>query len=110
MNGEYKGKRHPPFGGSEASEAGRRGGRANGVKRRQKKAMREWALVMRDLPTADDPNLSQGAAVIRRMYEEAMAGDVKAASFLSELMGEMERKIEIKAVPKLVDDIGDAEG
>ena len=67
--------------------------------------MREWAEIFRDTPTKADPRLSMGGAVALRMYDEAIAGNVKAARLLAELQGEMEEQIAIKEIPKMIDDI-----
>jgi hypothetical protein len=40
-----------------------------------------------------------------RLYDEAMAGNVRAARLLAELQGEMEEQISIKEIPKMIDDI-----
>jgi hypothetical protein len=98
--------RHEPFKpGEEAREMGRRAGIKSGKVRRLKRSLREWAEIFRDMPTKADPRMGMGGAVILRMYDEAMAGDVKAARFLAELQGEMEEQISIKEIPKMIDDI-----
>lgn len=102
-----KGQRHPPFTSETAAKIGNpsKAGKRSGEVRRLRKTMREWAMIMRDIPASGNPDITQGAKVVQRMYREAMKGDVKAAQFLSELMGEMETKIEIMKIPKLVDDV-----
>lgn len=98
--------RHPPFkAGEEAREMGRRAGIKSGKVRRLKRSLREWAEIFRDAPTKADPRLTMGGAVTLRMYDQAMAGDVKAARLLAELQGEMEEQIAIKEIPKMIDDI-----
>ena len=98
--------RHEPFkSGEEAREMGRRAGIKSGKVRRLKRTMREWAEIFRDTPTKADPRLSMGGAVALRMYDEAIAGNVKAARLLAELQGEMEEQIAIKEIPKMIDDI-----
>lgn len=98
--------RHEPFKpGEEAREMGRRGAAKSNKVRRLKRTMRQWAEIFRDVPTKADPRMGMGGAVILRMYDEAMAGDVKAARFLAELQGEMEEQISIKEIPKMIDDI-----
>ena len=84
---------------------GRRGAAKSNKVRRLKRTMRQWAEIFRDVPTKADPRMGMGGAVILRMYDEAMAGDVKAARFLAELQGEMEEQISIKEIPKMIDDI-----
>lgn len=98
--------RHEPFKpGEEAREMGRRAGIKSGKVRRLKRTLREWAEIFRDVPTKADPRMTMGGAVALRMYDEAMAGDVKAARFLAELQGEMEEQISVKGIPKMIDDI-----
>jgi hypothetical protein len=98
--------RHEPFKpGEEAREMGRRAGIKSGKVRRLKRTMREWAEIFRDTPTKADPRLSMGGAVALRMYDEAIAGNVKAARLLAELQGEMVEQVEIKELPKMIDSI-----
>ena len=98
--------RHEPFKpGEEAREMGRKAGIKSGKVRRLKRTMREWAEIFRDTPTKVDPRMTMGGAVALRMYDAAMAGDVKAARLLAELQGEMEEQIAIKEIPKMIDDI-----
>ena len=49
--------------------------------------------------------MSLGGAVALKMYDQAIAGDVKAARLLAELQGEMEEQITLKKIPKLIDDV-----
>lgn len=98
--------RHEPFkAGEEAREMGRRAGIKSGKVRRLKRTMREWAEIFRDAPAKAEESMSMGGVVVLRMYDAAMAGDVKAARFLAELQGEMEEQIAIKEIPKMIDDI-----
>ena len=98
--------RHPPYKkGAEARENGRKGGLKAGKIRRLKRSLREWAEIFRDVPTKTDPHLTMGGAVALRMYDQAISGDVRAAQFLAELQGEMEEKISVKAIPRMIDDI-----
>jgi len=98
--------RHEPFkAGEEAREMGRRAGIKSGKVRRLKRTMREWAEIFRDTPTKTDPRMTMGGVVALRMYDEAMAGNVKAARLLAELQGEMVEQLKIKELPKIVDSI-----
>ena len=98
--------RHEPWKpGEEAREMGRRAGIKSGKVRRLKRSLREWAEIFRDTPSKADPRLSMGGAVALRLYDEAMAGNVRAARLLAELQGEMEEQIAIKEIPKMIDDI-----
>lgn len=100
-----KGKKAPPFDSSTARELGRKGGRASVKVRQLKRTMREWAEIFRDTPTRADPRMTMGGAVALKMYDQAIAGDVKAARLLAELQGEMEEQITLKEIPKLIDDV-----
>ena len=69
--------RHEPFkAGEEAREMGRRGAAKTNKVRRLKRTMREWAEIFRDTPTKADERMGMGGAVVLKMYDEAMAGDV----------------------------------
>ena len=100
-------RKAPPFAPGEeyTREMARKGAAASKRIRRIKKSMREWALIFRDLPSKADPKMSMAAEVILKMYNAAINGDVKAANFLAELQGEMEERVSIKELPKLIDDI-----
>ena len=98
--------RHEPFKpGEEAREMGRRAGIKSGKVRRLKRSLREWAEIFRDMPAKNDPHMTMGGAVALKLYDSAMAGDVKAARLIAELQGEMEEQIAIKEIPKMIDDI-----
>jgi len=100
-----KGKKAPPFDSETARELGRKGGKASVKVRRLKRTMREWAEIFRDTPTRAYPRMTMGGAVALKMYDQAIAGDVKAARLLAELQGEMEEQITLKEIPKLIDDV-----
>ena len=98
--------RHAPFeAGEEAREMGRRAGIKSGKVRRLKRTLREWAEIFRDTPAKADGKMTMGGAVMLKMYDAAIAGDVKAARLIAELQGEMEEQIAIKEIPKMIDDI-----
>ncbi len=103
-------RRRAPFvkGGCAADrEVQSKGGKACAKARLLRRTMREWALAFRDAPakSRDDPTLTMGGEVVRRMYANANEGDVRAAEFLAKLQGEMVERVETAEVPKLVDDI-----
>ena len=100
-----KGKKAPPFDSETARELGRKAGKASVKVRQLKRTMREWAEIFRDTPTRADPRMTMGGAVALKMYDQAIAGDVKAARLLAELQGEMEEQITLKEIPKLIDDV-----
>lgn len=96
-----------PKGGSK--EIQRKGGKASAKKHAERRSMREWAVLLGDLPIqkgkikdpkvaadlAKDPqtgrpkaNLTMDGAVIAAMYNKAMKGDARAAEYLAKLKGE----------------------
>ena len=96
-----------PKGGSK--EIQRKGGKASAKKHAERRSMREWAVLLGDLPIqkgkvkdpkvaadlAKDPNtgrpkanLTMDGAVIAAMYNKAMRGDARAAEYLAKLKGE----------------------
>lgn len=86
-------------------EAGRKGGRATAEKVARFRSLREAALALRDLRSASDPELSNGAAVIDAMYRTAASGDSRCAAFLASLMGEMVEKVDVQNLPVIRDDV-----
>jgi hypothetical protein len=108
MHGKYKGKKHPPFekGSKEAKEASKKAVAARRKKMELKRQMKDWAIIFRDTPTKEDPNLTMGGAVVLEMYQAAIfKQDVKAAHFIAELLGELVEQVDIKNLPILRDDI-----
>ena len=103
-----------PKGGSK--EIQRKGGQASARKNRERRSMREWAVLLGDLPiqkgkvkdpkvAADlvrDPktgkpkaNLTMDGAVIAAMYNKAMKGDARAAEYLAKLKGETSEDVTV---------------
>ena len=79
----------------EARTWGRAGGIKSGEARREKRTMRQWAELMRDLPppkwaakTSGVECETYGAATVAAMYAEAAKGGVQAFRALVETMGE----------------------
>ena len=91
------------------TEIQRKGGKASAKKHAERRSMREWAVLLGDLPIqkgkikdpkvaadlAKDPqtgrpkaNLTMDGAVIAAMYNKAMKGDARAAEYLAKLKGE----------------------
>lgn len=91
------------------TEIQRKGGRASAKKHAERRSMKEWAILLGDLPVqkgktkdpkqaADlnkDPktgkpraNLTMDGAVLAAMYAKALKGDVRAAEFLAKLKGQ----------------------
>lgn len=84
---------HPPRTKAEARERGRNGGIASGAARREKRTMRRWAELMRDMAPpkwAAKLGETNAGAAVASMYAEAMRGNVSAFRALVEVMGEMD--------------------
>lgn len=103
-----------PKGGSK--EIQRKGGKASAKKHAERRSMREWAVLLGDLPIqkgkikdpkvaadlAKDPqtgkpkaNLTMDGAVIAAMYNKAMKGDARAAEYLAKLKGETSEDVTV---------------
>lgn len=85
----------------EARELGREGGRASGVSRRRKRALREAADMYLSLPVTDKRSLNKllragvdeddadnQMLIIAGLVARAAKGDAKAAKLIFELIGE----------------------
>lgn len=90
-----------------STEIQRKGGKASAKKHAEQRSMREWALLMGQLPVhkgkvkdpknleeialamkGGDPkkyNLTMDGAIIAAMYTKALKGDVRAAEYLAKL-------------------------
>lgn len=86
-----------------------KGNEANRRKWARIRTLRDAAEAIRGMPQVDrkgnPTGFSEGVAATLAMYKAAQDGDPKAYKVLAELMGEMEQKIAIKELPKLIDDI-----
>ena len=101
-------------GGSK--EIQRKGGKASAKKHAERRSMKEWAVLLGDLPIqkgkvkdpkvaadlAKDPttgkpkaNLTMDGAVIAAMYNKAMKGDARAAEYLAKLKGETSEDVTV---------------
>ena len=72
---------------SEAREQGRRGGLASGAARRERRRMRDLLEVALSMPHVDmltGERMTKGEAVVARMVEEAISGDVRAARWIAD--------------------------
>lgn len=95
----------------EAKERGRNGGIASGKARRKKRAMKNAAKLLLDMPIAqknvvdslsamgfDDEDLTNQMAMIVAMWKEAMSGNVRAAEFIRDTAGQnVEKNNDAKA-------------
>ena len=98
------------------TEIQRKGGKASAKKHAERRSMREWAVLLGDLPIqkgkakdpkvaadlAKDPNtgrpkanLTMDGAVIAAMYNKAMKGDARAAEYLAKLKGETSEDVTV---------------
>ena len=97
----------------ELREQTRKGGIASGESRRRRKSMREWAEVFGAMPVkvkGPDGSVTDSdtlGGIIAAQMAKASKGDTKAAKFVAELLGEMEKTINVKTPAPLV--ISDAE-
>lgn len=104
----------------EARKRGRNGGIKSGEVRKQKKAMREQMELLLSLPNKDaktkkqlkamgidTSNIDNQMALILSMYKKAISGDVQAAAFIRDSMGEkVAEKVEIrKSVEEVANEI-----
>lgn len=85
--------------------ASRKGAEATRKRWAQIKELQRAAIALRDMPCPDKPSVSNGVALVAAMYKKAIKGDTQAANFLANLMGEFSKKIDVKNIPILRDDI-----
>ena len=96
----------------KSKEIQRKGGKKAGEVHAQKRTMREWAVLIGNLPMKDgkltdpktasevkDSNLTMDGAIIAAMYSKAAKGDTKAAMFLAKLKEQMADQVEVKMDP-----------
>lgn len=84
----------------EVREIARKGGVNSGAARRRKKTMKNSAKMLMDMPASkaikqklkmlgiDEEDATYQMGIIVAMLQEALGGDVKAAQFMRELIGE----------------------
>ena len=105
--------------GEEAAKNGRKGGKASGVARREKKTMAETLQMflsmpidegtladidsLRNLKELKDKNISVQEAIILKQTSLAMKGDPRAAAFVMSLIKDNEAKVEEAGVT-IIDD------
>lgn len=93
---------------SEAREKGKKGGRASGAARRRKSQMRKD--LERLLATVGADGKTYQCSICEAMISKALAGDVKAAEFVRDTIGEkptdkLEANVKNKTAPVIVFDI-----
>ena len=76
----------------EAREQGRKGGKASAAKRAERKTFREGLLLLLNEPlkdkTGQPTDKTTQDAVIAGLVKRAIAGDVRAAEFIRDTIGE----------------------
>lgn len=111
-------KPHPenlrPFkkGDPAAVQTQRKGAIKSNEAQKRKRTMREWAQLYGELPlhegkvrdpkTADgirDANPTMDGAVMAAMYGKAAKGDVRAASFIAQMKGQLAEEITVHTDP-----------
>lgn len=78
---------------AEATEAGRKGGKARQAKRKAEKSVLGNLLLLLEKKYEDGLTGYEKQAVA--LYEKALTGDVQAQKLLLELRGELEKKIKV---------------
>lgn len=80
-----------PFrrGEARARDAGRAGGLRSAVVRAESRALAEWAKQLCDTTASRRGGMTNGEAVVRKLYQSAMRGSIRAARLLADLTGEM---------------------
>ena len=99
-------------GDKSAKDKQRLGGMRSQEVQAQKRSMREWAIILGNLPMRDgnitdpktaqeikDSNLTMDGAIIAAMYSKAAKGDTRAALFLAKLKEQMADTVEVKVDP-----------
>ena len=108
----------------EAAKNGRKGGKASGASKRQKKALREIAEAigtaqapeevkakMRRLGLTSKKKITLDEAIMMAQYGKALSGSVQSANFIAEMKGEKIQRVEQiniddKSMSRLNDDFG----
>lgn len=74
----------------ERREIAKKAGIASGESKRKKKSMREWAKVLgeEEIVNSNGDKLERIGVIILQQMNAAMKGDIKAAKFIAELLGE----------------------
>ena len=95
----------------EARENGRKGGKASAAKRRERKSIREAILLLLNEPIKDREGKDSGKttqdAMIAGVMKRAIAGDVRAAEFIRDTIGEkpVEKVANITPDPEIISSV-----
>ncbi len=87
----------------EAAKNGRKGGKASGEARRRRKAMREAfeELLSRNFTNTSGESMQGVEIVTAKVFQQAMDGDLKAAQFIRDTVGEAPtQQVEVSQIPK----------
>jgi len=109
--GKLRGKRpenaHPPFrkGDPETIALARKAHAKRLENIARFKSLRDAAEALRDIPSSEWPNMSNGVAAVMGVYKAASDGDAKSLNVLAQLMGEMVEKVDVQNLPIIRDDI-----
>lgn len=93
---------------AEAVKNGRKGGKASAAKRAERKSIREGLLLLLNEPIKDRDGKDSGKttqdAMIAGVMKRAIAGDVRAAEFIRDTIGEkpIERVANITPDPEII--------
>ena len=93
---------------SEARERGQKGGQNSGKARRDKKALKDCLEILMEKKTnIDGVNMTGFEALALSAFEKALAGDVKAMTFVRDTLGQkpVEKVIIADVDPTVIDEV-----
>lgn len=93
----------------EAAKNGQKGGVASGAARRRNRTLRQIAEALAEkkitmpTPTGGTEDVTYDVAVVQRQYQKAIIdGDVSAAKYIADLLGEMVQKVDLTSQSAVV--------
>ena len=80
-----------PFhkGETRARDAGRTGGLRSAAVRSEERALAEWAAQIGGMTARRRGGMTNGEAVVRKLYKMAIHGSLEASRLLAEMLGEI---------------------
>ena len=93
---------------SEARERGQKGGQSSGKARRDKKMLKDCLEILMEKKTnIDGVNMTGFEALALSAFEKALAGDVKAMTFVRDTLGQkpIEKVIIADVEPSVIDEV-----
>ena len=93
---------------SEARERGQKGGQNSGKARRDKKMLKDCLEILMEKKTnIDGVNMTGFEALALSAFEKALAGDVKAMTFVRDTLGQkpIEKVIIADVEPSVIDEV-----